>query len=303
MSLSIFFSMISIYFFIFLGYLAKRIFKEELQPKTLTLLSVYFFQPFVALWGFTSAPLHLNDLLVPLLYILLTLILLLPTYLIGRYAFSHSKERAIFTIAGFLGNTGNMGIPLGLALFGTASLLYTTLINLANLFIAYILGVYIYSRGSFSVRESLLNIVKIPIIPASMLAIVLNLLGFSPSQEIAQFLQMGAFTGIVLQLFLLGTFLEGIKLKKLNKKLLSATLLQKFLLIPLATLLLLPLTPLPLWVQGVILMEMMMPLAIANINLASLYECQPYTVTTLIFLSTLLFIPILFFIKPLIACL
>jgi len=295
--------MISIYFFIFLGYLAKRIFKEELQPKTLTLLSVYFFQPFVALWGFTSSPLHLNDLLVPLLYILLTLILLLPTYLIGRYAFSHSKERAIFTIAGFLGNTGNMGIPLGLALFGTASLLYTTLINLANLFIAYILGVYIYSRGSFSVRESLLNIVKIPIIPASMLAIVLNLLGFSPSQEIAQFLQMGAFTGIVLQLFLLGTFLEGIKLKKLNKKLLSATLLQKFLLIPLATLLLLPLTPLPLWVQGVILMEMMMPLAIANINLASLYECQPYTVTTLIFLSTLLFIPILFFIKPLIACL
>jgi predicted permease len=41
-------------------------------------------------------------------------------------------------------------------------------------------------------------------------------------------------------------------------------------------------------------MEMMVPLAVANINLASLYDCRPKDVTTLILLSTLLFIPVLF---------
>ncbi len=41
-------------------------------------------------------------------------------------------------------------------------------------------------------------------------------------------------------------------------------------------------------------MEMMTPLAVANINLASLYDCRPKDVTTLILLSTLLFIPLLF---------
>jgi len=46
-------------------------------------------------------------------------------------------------------------------------------------------------------------------------------------------------------------------------------------------------------VQAVILMEMMTPLAVANINLASLYDCRPQDVTALILLSTLLFVPIL----------
>jgi len=41
-------------------------------------------------------------------------------------------------------------------------------------------------------------------------------------------------------------------------------------------------------------MEMMVPLAVANINLASLYDCRPKDVTSLILLSTLLFIPVLF---------
>lgn len=39
---------------------------------------------------------------------------------------------------------------------------------------------------------------------------------------------------------------------------------------------------------------MMTPLAVANINLASLYDCKPKDVTPLILISTLLFIPILF---------
>jgi len=41
-------------------------------------------------------------------------------------------------------------------------------------------------------------------------------------------------------------------------------------------------------------MEMMVPLAVANINLASLYDCRPKDVTSLIMISTLLFIPMLF---------
>jgi predicted permease len=69
---------------------------------------------------------------------------------------------------------------------------------------------------------------------------------------------------------------------------------QKFLIIPLATALILSLTDLSLFVQGVIFMEMMVPLAIANINLASLYDCKPKDVTSLILLSTLIFIPLLF---------
>jgi len=104
---------------------------------------------------------------------------------------------------------------------------------------------------------------------------------------------MGAYSGIVLQLFLLGTFLYGIKIYQLHPKLFLGTLSQKFLFVPLLSALILSLTGLPPFVQAVILMEMMTPLAVANINLASLYDCRPQDVTTLILLSTLLFIPVL----------
>jgi predicted permease len=287
-------SIVFVYVFILLGYLAKKIFKEEMNPKTLTLMSVYFLQPFVTVWGFSTAKLHTEHIFVPLLYLGIIFALLLPTILLSKLIFADMKKRAIFTIAGFVGNTGNIGIPLGIALFGEQSVIYTTLINIANVFVVYIIGVYIYSRGSFSIKASLFNIVKIPIIPASMVAIFLNINNITFSPQIEEFFKMGAYAGIVLQLFLLGTFLEGIKIQELHPKLFIGTMTQKFIIIPLFTFLVLHFTDLPVLVQGVILMEMMVPLAVANINLASLYDCRPKDVTSLILLSTLLFIPVLY---------
>jgi predicted permease len=283
-----------VYIFIILGYTAKRIFKEDMSTKTLTLMSVYFLQPFVTIWGFSTAKLHREHIYVPLLYLAIILALLIPTILIGKVIFSDPKERAIFSIAGFVGNTGNIGIPLGIALFGEQSVIYTTLINIANVFVVYIIGVYIYSRGSFSIKNSLFNIIKIPIIPASIIAILINIYDVSLSTQIQEFFKMGAYAGIVLQLFLLGTFLQGIQIKELHLKLFAGTMSQKFIIIPLATAIILNFTNLPPFVQGVIFMEMMTPLAVANINLASLYECKPKNVTSLILLSTLIFIPLLF---------
>ena len=287
-------SIIFVYVFILLGYMSKRIFKDDMSSKTLTLMSVYFLQPFVTIWGFSTAKLHTEHVYVPLLYLVIILALLIPTVFIGKIIFSDPKERAIFSIAGFVGNTGNIGIPLGIALFGEASVIYTTLINIANVFVVYIIGVYIYSRGSFSIKNSLFNIIKIPIIPASFVAIFINIYNIHLSTQIEEFFKMGAYAGIVLQLFLLGTFLQGIRIKELHPKLFIGTISQKFILIPLATALILSFTSLPLFVQGVIFMEMMTPLAVANINLASLYDCKPRDVTSLILLSTLFFIPLLF---------
>jgi len=290
-------SIIFVYIFILLGYIAKRIFKEEMDSKTLTLFSVYFLQAFVTIWGFSTANLSVEHFVVPLYYIGIIFIILIPTIFLSKKLIKDPKERAIINIAGFVGNTGNIGIPLGIALFGMESVIYTTLINIANIFVVYILGVYIYSRGSFSIKKSLLNIIKIPIMPASIIAIIININGIEIPIEIQEFFKMGAYAGIVLQLFLLGTFLYGIKLTNMKKSIFITVMSQKFILIPLATLFILSFTDLSLFVQGIILMEMMVPLAVANINLASLYNCRPKDVTTLILLSTLIFIPILFFLS------
>ena len=294
-------SIIFVYVFILLGYIAKRIFKENIDRKTLTIFSVYFLQPFVTVWGFSTAKLSVEHIFVPLYYLGIIAIVLVPTLFIAKMVFDDPKERAIFSIAGFVGNTGNIGIPLGIAIFGESSVIYTTLINIANVFVVYVLGVYIYSRGSFSIKESLLNIIKIPIIPASIVAILININHIEVIPQIQEFFKMGAYGGIVLQLFLLGTFLYGIRIREIKLSLLVGTLSQKFIIVPLATAIILSFTDLSIFVQGVIFMEMMTPLAVANINLASLYDCRPQDVTTLILLSTILFIPIIFLLSYIIS--
>jgi len=295
--LSIFFSILFVYIFIFLGFLAKKIFNEAISPKSLSIISVYFFQPFVTLWGFSVTKLRFEDIYVPLFYLAIILALLLPTVLLAKILFEDKKEQAIFSIAGFVGNTGNIGIPLALTLFGKEAVLYATLINLANVFVIYGLGVYIYSRGSFSVQESLKNIIKIPVIPASIIAILINIQEVAIPKELFEAIKMGAYGGIVIQLFLLGASLAQITKFSINSKLLLSVLTQKFLLIPIATAFILSFTNFSELIKGVIFMQMLTPLAVANINVASLYNCHPKSVSTLIFISTILFLPILLLIQ------
>jgi predicted permease len=289
----IFGSIIFVYIFIFIGFIAKSVFKSKIDSKTLTLVSVYFMQPFVSIWGFSTAKLSIEHLYVPLLYLAVIFALFVPIALFSKGIFSDRKERAIFTIAGFVGNTGNIGIPLGIALFGEQSVIYTTLINIANVFVVYGLGAYIYSRGSFSIKQSLLNMLKIPILPASLIAASLNLLGVNYANEIKEMLKMGAYHGIVLQLFLLGTFLQTIKIKEINYKLFSSVLILKFLAIPALTYAILMPLPVDDFVKSILLMQMLTPLAVANINLASLYNCKAEVVTALILFSTMLFIVVI----------
>ena len=287
-------SIITVYFFILLGYLATRIFKKDISSKTLTIMSVYFLQPFVTMWGFSTAKLHSEHIMVPLLYLGIIFMLSIPTMIIAKSFFKDKKEQAIFSIAGFLGNTGNIGIPLGLALFGVESVIYTTLITIANVFVIYIIGVYIYSHGSFSIRQSLFNIIKIPIIPVSIFAILLNVYEVPLNDQLKDFFRMGAYAGIVLQLFIMGTFMHDLTFHNVNPKLYIGTISQKFIILPVVTVFILSLTSLPLFVQAVMLMQMMTPLAIANVILASLYDCRPKDVTMLVLITTILFIPIIF---------
>ncbi len=62
-------SIIFVYVFIILGYIAKRIFKEDMSSKTLTIFSVYFLQPFVTVWGFSTAKLSMEHIFVPIYYL------------------------------------------------------------------------------------------------------------------------------------------------------------------------------------------------------------------------------------------
>lgn len=294
MSFETLLSLLGIYLFIAVGFGAKWTFKEKIDDRTITLLSVYFLQIFLTFWGLLKRPIDTNLLLAPSVYFGITLMALLLMIPIAKLLFKDTKERSIATVAALIGNTGNLGIPLGIALFGEQCVPYMTLINLVNVFVVYTIGVFYYSRGEFSIRASLMNILKLPVLWAAMVAIALNLIGYRPSEAVDKTLMMGAYASMTMQLVLFGIYLYGIRLEELNAKLSIWVSSTKFILIPALAWIVLGQIQMDGMVKGMIFLELIVPLAVANVNLASLYNCAPRTVTIQVFITSVLFLGIAF---------
>ena len=103
---------------------------------------------------------------------------------------------------------------------------------------------------------------------------------------------MGAYASMTMQLVLFGIYLYGIKLGELNAKLSIWVSSTKFILIPALAWIVLGQIVMESSVKGMIFLELIVPLAVANVNLASLYNCSPRTVTVQVFVTSVLFLGI-----------
>jgi len=275
-----------IYLFIFIGFLAKNIFKE-IEAKTLVLLSTYFLQPFLTLWGIMLIPLNYNLIMSPVVYLISVFTALIFTFVISLKL--SGKERIIATLTPLIVNGGNIGIPLCYALFGEIGASIATLVNLANIFFIYSFGIFFFAKGEYSFKESFFKIIKIPIIWVAIIALLLNIKDVKFSKEIMDILKMGAFASIVIQLITFGIYISEIKLKEMDLKLDLIVVINKFVVFPLVGFIVLKLFHLNGVYFKAVFLEISTPLAITNVNLAALFNLYPQKVAYLIFLTTVLF--------------
>lgn len=277
-----------------MGYLSKMSFKEKIDDKTITLINVYFLQVFLTFWGLLLHPIDISLVYAPSIYFIIIFIAIVLSGFFARFLFSNKKEYSIATVAAIIGNTGNLGIPINIAIFGEESIPYTTMVNLVNVFVVYSIGVFYYSRGSFDTKTSLINIIKLPILWAAILALILSINEIKPNEAIMHMLMMGAYASMTMQLFLFGIYLYGTKIKEINKTLVVWVLVFKFIILPVVAFVVLVNLELDYMIKGIVFIELLMPLAVANVNLASLYDCTPRVVTALVLLSSVVFLGIIF---------
>ena len=194
-----------------------------------------------------------------------------------------------------MGNTGNLGIPLGIALFGIASVPYTSILNIANILYIYIYSVFFFAGEKFSLKSSLINILKIPSIWFTIFALLYNFAGFSLNQNFDKVFTMGAYSAIVLQLIVFGIFMSQVKIKTANWKLSFDTIFFKHLLLPLIGLIIILSFNLSPFLAAILFLELIVPLAVNNVNIASLYNCKVIDVTFCVLSSNIIFTALIFF--------
>lgn len=232
----------------------------------------------------------------PLIYYAAIFITLFFVYFYSLKAFKQQyQDRSIFLATSLVGNTGNLGIPLGIALFGIQSVPYTSIINIANVFYIYIFSVYFFAGDKFSVKDSIKEILKIPAIYASILALLYNYFGFTMNDDFEKLTTMGSYSAIVIQLVIFGIFIAQVKVRTANWKLGLNISLFKHLILPLIGLLVILQFDIDPMVGAVIFLELTVPLAVNNINLSSLYNCKPIDTTFAVLIGSGIFILLIYF--------
>ncbi|MCT7552209.1 AEC family transporter [Aliarcobacter butzleri] len=290
------FSVLPIYFFIFLGFIAKKRFTTQIDEKTLVLLSLYFFQPILILWGLTKSPINYEFIMSPLFYIIIVFTTLSVLIFFSKIIFDSRTDESIYLGTALIGNTGNLGIPLGIALFGVESVPYTSIINIANVFFMYTISVYFFAREQFSLKQAIISIFKIPAIWFALFAIFLNYYKVPISEHITTALNMGAYTSLTIQLFIFGVYLYNVQVKTIPWKLSLHISFAKHILLPVIGILIIVwFTDFNSFVASILIMELMIPLAVNNVNFAVLYNCKPFDVAATILISSIVFVFLLYF--------
>ena len=277
-----------------MGFVFKRAFTSQINEKSFVLLNLYILQPILIFWGLTRAPLDLNFLLSPIIYFIAVFITLLIAYFYSKRFILDMQDKSIFMASSMVGNTGNLGIPLGIALFGVQSVPYTSILNIANIFFIYIFSVYFFAGDKFKFTDALKEIFKIPAIWSAVFAIIFNSLQLSLSVDFEKVFTMGAYAAIVMQLILFGIFMAQVKIKSANYKLSFNIVLFKHILLPLVGLAVIFNFDIAPMIAAIIFLELIVPLAVNNVNLSALYDCKPIDTTVAVLISSLFFISMIY---------
>lgn len=289
-------SVLPIYFFIFLGFIAKKNLKNQIDEKSLVLLSLYFLQPIMIFWGLTKEPINYEFVISPLFFLISMGSTLFLMLLYSKIIFASKTDENIFLATALIGNTGNLGIPLGIALFGEQSVPYTSIINIANIFFMYTISIYFFARDKFNFKDSIKSIFKIPVIWFALFALLVNYYQVPIPKEFNFALEMGAYTSLTLQLIIFGTYLYSVKVKSIPWKLSLQISFAKHILLPIAGILIVVnFSNLNTMVASILIMELMMPLAVNNVNFSVIYNTKPTDVAATILISSAIFVALLYF--------
>ena len=273
---------------IILGYLAKPK-KESLEDIAKLLINygvpALIFSAFVLEFN--------NDMLLSMSTVLLFAV---GTALVG-YGVSllvikiwkiDKKTRPEFLIASAYGNTGFIGIPVCLAVFGREGALLAAVFDFGMTFVVFTLGLFVLLGGKGgSTLGNLKNLINPPII-AFIVGLIIVMANIPiPSLAMTGINMLGAMTPPLAMLFV-GGMLSHVKKGEYQVKVMAALVLTKLILIPLVMVVFIKLFGIVGVVAGVILLQAATPTMVAASLLYQRYVGDATLSTSAVFVTTLL---------------
>lgn len=274
-----------------IGYLLEGAF--PLDPRTLNRVSLYALSPCLLFVTLLRTEISSGDALrLSLLMLLVVIIMCICAYTVAHLMRLNSAERSGFMLASTFMNSGNYGLPASRFAFGEVGFQYAVVGYLTQAFLSQTLAVYVASLGGGNRRAALLQVLRMPMLYAAILAVILRLAGIQLDENDGA-VAVGLFRGVRLiadatlpfLLLILGMQLRRRKPLGSRGPLGTATALRLVASVPIAfaCAYLLGLSDLPMRVG---IMQAAMPTAVNTTILALEFDAWPHFVSNVVVATT-----------------
>jgi hypothetical protein len=294
----VFFKVLSSILSVGIGFLSGRF--SNVERDSIASLLFYFIAPIVFFAVPASANLTFSSLGIVLITFILTSSLGFFSYwLYGK--FWQDSQRNILALSAGTGNTGYVGLPIAAVLFDdyTLSIYILGLIGV-NIYESSV-GCYFCARSFHTFKQSVMKVIRLPILNAFFFGCVLSLSGFHLPDVFDDFVNnmKGAFS--ILGMVTIGLALSKIEGFRLDLKFTAAAFASKFIFYPIMFNLFILLDKFVFgWYNinhyNALQLLCIAPMATNTIVLASQYKIYPEKMATAVLLSlifVLIYMPVM----------
>lgn len=219
-------------FLVGLGYFLGR--RKGVRKESIANVLIYGTTPIVVFHGVWQRSLSLKDLAIPLVgYLLSSALCLLSFWIFQR---TPSPKRNILAFAAGNANSGYIGLPVSIAIFGEEVVPLAILVSFGFILYENTVGYFVTARGHYSASDSLRRVFRLPGVYAFLAATLLSLSSVQIPEAVQYLGPLARGSYSVLGMMLLGVALSELRKLNIDWDFLGKAFACKFLAWPLSVL-------------------------------------------------------------------
>jgi predicted permease len=227
----VFFKTVSVLLSVIIGFLAGRY--SNVQRDSISSLLFYFISPIVFFATPASTTLTFSALSITLVtFVIATILSVFAYHFFGRYWQDHTRN--IIALSAGTANGGYFMLPIAAALFDDYTLsIYMMAVIGVNLYESSV-GFYICARSFSSTRESIIKVLKLPMLNGFLLGCLFSFAGLTLPDFLDDFIYNMRASFSILGMVMVGLGISTLKSFEIDIKFTLATFASKFLFYPIA---------------------------------------------------------------------
>ncbi|HLF67415.1 MAG TPA: AEC family transporter, partial [Gammaproteobacteria bacterium] len=273
---------------VIIGFIAQRLY--QLQSRTLSSLAIYTLTPAVVFLGITGEHISLSVLYIPPVVLVMGITICILCYYCAGFLWHDARHQMV----GFASGTANssyFGIPVCGAILGPEGMPVAVMYALGHTLFESTVGYYLAARGEGSVKQSLIKLVKLPVLYALVIAITLRVQNWAMPGVLLDTLELLESAFIPIGMMLIGVGLAESKLGgRPDVRFIGVVLFAKFFLWMVVTLAVIWLdthylhwfSPL---VHQVLLLQAVAPVAVSTVAYSAQFKLFPEKMAMTVVLS------------------